>query len=162
MEAHTRIWAVSQGPWGGRYVGKRVHTPSLGLRSSVYGSGLLDAVKPSEDVAVRCHVVSEVGSRPSLGPHVALWPAQRAFRGQLVEYLLGEIHHRLVEILSLYFKLCRYTVGAFDGSIQDQTCVCQEPWHNGVAFWNTSLDPGFEAQLEGPEESSHKHDTYLN
>ena len=107
MEAHTRVRAVSHGPWGGRYVGECVRFPSFGLRSSLYGSGLLDAVRPSEDIIIRNYIVSELASWSPPGPHVALWAAQRDFREQLVEYLLCEIHNRMVEIPSPHSKPCR-------------------------------------------------------
>ena len=54
VESHTQTWAISQRPWSGHYVGKRVCTPPLGLRPTLYSPGLLDAVRSCEDVAVRC------------------------------------------------------------------------------------------------------------
>ena len=54
VESHTQTWAISQRPWSGHYVGKRVCTPPLGLRPTLSSPGLLDAVRSCEDVAVRC------------------------------------------------------------------------------------------------------------
>ena len=75
----------------------------------MYGSCLLGGVEPREDITIGNDIVSEIACWSPTGPHVALWPAQRALRGQLVEYLLREIHNRMVEIPSPHSKLVRLT-----------------------------------------------------